>query len=82
MGSAHDVAPKDIEMLHAADKVFAILDGFDPGTVFEVGYARALGKRVVAYAEACGDEALKMFVGSNCEVVSDFASAIVRIATK
>lgn len=39
------------EEIGKSDGVFAILDGRDAGTVWEMGYAFALGKPVVAFAE-------------------------------
>jgi len=42
IGIGKDVAPKDIEALKRSRAVLAIIDGVDTGTIFEVGYARAL----------------------------------------
>lgn len=75
-GSAKDVAPKDLKGLDGADLIFAIGDGMDPGTIFEVGYARDQDKPVVFYCENESEEAKKMIVGSGCEVRSDYVSAI------
>jgi nucleoside 2-deoxyribosyltransferase len=77
-GSAHDVVPKDLEAIEAADIVFAIGDGMDPGTVYEVGYARAKGKPVIVYCENETAEGQKMMQGSGCFLVDDFVSAIYR----
>jgi nucleoside 2-deoxyribosyltransferase len=79
-GAAHEVAPADLAGLKKCDRVLALLDGADPGTVFEVGWARARGLPVIAYAESLPDEALKMIAGSNCRVVRDFGSAIYHTA--
>lgn len=81
-GSAHEVGPKDIEALSASDRVFAILDGLDAGTVFEVGYARAQGIPVYALAQAVNEEDLKMVIGSNCNVFFDFVTALHHTAWK
>lgn len=77
-GRAEVVAPADIKGLEASDVVFAILNGMDPGTVFEVGYAVKLGIPVVAFAENVKPEDLKMVVGTGCEVVDDYTSAVYR----
>lgn len=77
-GSALDVVPRDLEAIEAADIVFAIGDGMDPGTVYEVGYARAQGKPVIVYCEDETAEAQKMMQGSGCFLVDDFVSAIYR----
>jgi nucleoside 2-deoxyribosyltransferase len=78
LGSAHVVAPQDIEALNRCRIILALVDGLDPGTLFEVGYARALDKPVVALASSTPDEAMKMISGTKCEIISDFASAMYR----
>lgn len=77
-GPADIVAGEDIAGLERSDVVFAILNGMDAGTVFEVGYAVKKGIPVVALAQNVKDEDLKMIVGNGCQVVVDFASAIYR----
>ena len=72
------MAPKDIEALNACDCVFAIIDGLDSGTLFEIGYAVAKGKKVVAYVENETDGALKMLKGTGCDIQSDFTTAIYK----
>jgi len=79
-GSAEDVAPADIAALRKCDGVFAIMDGLDSGTLFEVGFARALGVPVVVLCEREGEEQLKMLVGSGCVMRTDFVSAIYEIS--
>lgn len=78
-GDAKDVVAKDIEALEASAAVFAVCDGLDSGTLFEVGYARKLGIPVVAFAQSESEEALKMLQGTGCQIVQDFASAIYRL---
>jgi nucleoside 2-deoxyribosyltransferase len=56
--------------------MFAIIDGIDSGTLFEVGYARARGLPVYALAQAVTPEDLKMVNGSGCLVFDDFVTAI------
>ena len=73
------IAQADLNGLHGCSKVLALLDGMDPGTVFEVGYARALGIPVVALVERSDSEHLTMIEGSGCDVVNDFATAIYRV---
>lgn len=75
-GSADDVIGKDLEYLRQCDVVLAIGDGMDPGTIFEVGYARALDKPVIFYAENEPGEDRKMIEGSQCRICDDFVSAI------
>lgn len=73
-----DLAEADLAGLAGCDAVLALLDGMDPGTLFEVGYARARGLPVVALVERGEPENLTMIVGSGCEVVDDFATALYR----
>jgi nucleoside 2-deoxyribosyltransferase len=80
MGRAHDVAPKDIEALKVSRAVLALVDGLDAGTLFEIGYARSLGRPVVVLAQSTPEEPLKMLTGTSCEVVSDFVTALYRTA--
>ena len=75
-GPAEVVAPADLDALRRCDLVFALLDGLDSGTLFEVGYARALGKPVYALAQTVGREDLKMVEGSGCRVFDDFVTAV------
>lgn len=77
-GKAEEVAPKDIEKLKDCACVFAIVDGLDSGTLFEVGYAVALGKKVVAYVENETEGALKMLVGTGCDIEKDFTTAMYK----
>lgn len=78
-GSAAHVVPADIKELKECDVVFAIVDGLDAGTLFEIGYARAIDKPVVAFVQNESEGNLKMLEGTNCEIVSDFVSAIYRM---
>ena len=54
--TADNIRDANLEMIKKADYVIANVNcfrGFEPdsGTVFEIGFAIALGKKVVAYAE-------------------------------
>lgn len=77
-GSAEDVVKLDLEGIDNADIVFAIGDGMDAGTVYEIGYARAKGKPVVMYCENESAENKKMMEGSDCQICADYVSAIYR----
>ncbi|HEY8356987.1 MAG TPA: PfkB family carbohydrate kinase [Ramlibacter sp.] len=77
-GKAEDVASKDLEGLEGCQAVLAILNGMDPGTVFEVGYAKKMGIPVVALAENEREEDLKMMAGSGMTITDDFVTAIYR----
>lgn len=77
-GSASEIATKDLRGLRKCSAVLALLDGTDPGTIFEIGYARRNKIPVVVLAENVKDTDLTMLRGSKCDVVSDFATAIYR----
>jgi len=75
-GPAHEVAPADIAALKECDSVLALLDGLDSGTLFEVGYARAIGLPVYGFAQITPEEDLKMVAGSGCTVFADFVTCL------
>ncbi|WP_198285073.1 PfkB family carbohydrate kinase [Solidesulfovibrio carbinoliphilus] len=75
-GAGVDVAPKDIKAIRECDILFAILSGQDPGTIFEIGFAKALDKPVIVFVENEKEEDLKMIEGSGCYVFNDFVAAV------
>lgn len=78
-GSAADVVQKDIDAIHECKLMFAIGDGLDAGTLYEIGYARALDRKVVMYTENESEEDKKMMEGSHCILCDDFVTAIYRM---
>lgn len=81
-GDAEKVAPADIDGLNECDIIFAILDNLDPGTVFEIGYARSVNKPVIVFVENASEKDLTMIKGTGCEIFDDFVSAIYRTVWK
>jgi len=79
-GPARKVAQADREGLERSDVVFAVLDGLDSGTLFEVGYARAREKPVYALAQRVSAGDLKMLEGTGCRVFDDLVTAIHKVA--
>jgi nucleoside 2-deoxyribosyltransferase len=75
-GSAADVVQHDIIALNKCDLMFAIGDGLDSGTMFEIGYARSQNKPVIMYVENESDESKKMMEGTDCIICDDFTTAI------
>jgi hypothetical protein len=75
-----EVAVRDLAGLDGADAVLALLDGWDPGTVYEVGWAHHRGLPVVGFLQGPGHEGTKMLVGSGAELHQDLSSAIYRAA--
>ncbi|MCY4420117.1 MAG: PfkB family carbohydrate kinase [Gammaproteobacteria bacterium] len=75
-GDADKVVPADIQGIEAADAVFALCDGTDAGTLFEVGYAVKKGLPVIAFSAQKNNESMKMLRGTGCKVFHDFTTAI------
>ncbi|MHA7826189.1 MAG: nucleoside 2-deoxyribosyltransferase [Roseovarius sp.] len=76
-GDPSKVVPADIEGLNRASAVFAVLDGCDPGTLFEVGFAVRRGIPVVAFSQNPKSGDLTMIKGSpDCFITDDFVTAI------
>lgn len=80
--SAADVASKDLAAIDSSDVLFAIADGLDPGTMYEIGHANAKGKTVIIYCENVADGDLKMMLGAGCTVVGDYVSAVYQTLWK
>ena len=74
----NEVAQADIDGLERCDAVFAIVEGNDPGTLFETGWAAARGIPVIAYAGQPDTEGAKMIVGLGGELHEDLATALYR----
>lgn len=81
-GPAEIVAPADIEALRRCDLVFAVVDGLDSGTIFEMGYANAIGKPVYGLSQNVSEEDLKMLQGSGCRLYDDFTTAVHHAAAR
>jgi Nucleoside 2-deoxyribosyltransferase/pfkB family carbohydrate kinase len=79
-GPAKIVAQADLKGLDDSRFVFACLDGFDPGTIFEIGYAHAKGIPILCYGRNLSEQDTVMFEGTGCNIISDFVSAIYRAA--
>jgi nucleoside 2-deoxyribosyltransferase len=77
-GIASDVVSKDIEGLKESKLVFAVIDGLDSGTLFEVGYAVAENIPVIAYVENETEESVKMLEGTGCILEKDLTTAIYK----
>lgn len=73
-----EVAEADIAGLETCGSLLALLDGADPGTMFEVGYATRDRIPVIGYAERSDDEAVKMARGTGAEIHSDLSTAVYR----
>jgi nucleoside 2-deoxyribosyltransferase len=78
LGKAADVVDKDIDGLDKSEIVFAIVDGLDSGTIFEIGYAICQKKHVIAFVQNEDEESLKMIEGTGCLIEDDFTTAIYK----
>lgn len=78
VGLGHDIAEQDIAGLEDSDAVLALLDHCDPGTMFEVGWARKMDIPVVALAQHLDTEATKMLRGTGVLILDDLATAVYR----
>lgn len=76
LGSAEDVVGKDLDAIEKSDLLLALADGLDPGTIYEIGYARAKNKPVIVYSERHKGESLKMMEGSGCTICNDYTTAL------
>lgn len=77
-GSADDVVELDLKGVRDCDVVLAIGDGLDSGTIYEVGYARAIEKPVIFYSENESYDDKKMMIGSGCVLCNDYVTAIYK----
>ena len=71
-----EVAAFDIDGLQSCHAVLALLDGEDPGTVFETGWATHAAIPVVGLAEHVEDHDWTMLRGTGAQLTSDLTSAI------
>lgn len=78
LGSASEVVVPDIEGIHKCDVMIAIVNGFDTGTIFEIGYAKAIGKPVMVFFESSNREELTMLEGTDCFFEDDFSSIVYK----
>jgi hypothetical protein len=74
--SAESIAKQDLEGLCHSDVILAVLSGMDAGTIFEIGYAISLNKKVIILAQNVKDNDLTMFEGTNCHITNDLTTAI------
>ena len=76
-----EIAKKNLQEISSCDVLLAILNVLDPGTLFEIGYARSLNKEVIIYSETITERDLFMLTGSDCKIFNDFSTAIYLTCT-
>jgi len=79
IGEPDEVVEPDLEGLKDADIIIAVLDGLDSGTLFEVGYAISMKKKVVGFCQNEPKESLTMILGSGVFVYDDFLTTIYQL---
>lgn len=82
-GKPAEVVERDLKGLEECSAVLAVIDGCDPGTIFEIGYATKLGIPIIALSQNPKKSDLTMILGSpNCEVTDDFSTAVYKAIWK
>lgn len=73
---AKECFDSNLVAMDKTDLMIAVIDGFDAGTVFEMGYFCAKGKRIVAYSNVKGRK-LNLMLSQSC---IGFANGILELA--
>lgn len=60
-----EVFRSNVEAIKNCNKVFAITDGKDMGTIWEAGYAYGIGKPVIYFAETLGDNPFNIMLSES-----------------
>jgi nucleoside 2-deoxyribosyltransferase len=76
----HMIVKLDLAGLRKSRAVLALLHNHDPGSVFEIGYARSKGIPVVAFCEQSLAKDTTMLSGSDCQIETDYCTAIYKAA--
>jgi hypothetical protein len=79
-GVAEKVVAKDLRAIEKSKVIFAILDGMDTGTIFEIGYARSLNIPVIVYAQVIPKRDLTMLIGTDCHIFNDLTTAVYNLS--
>tara|TARA_R110000850_G_scaffold254614_1_gene380270 strand:+ start:156838 stop:158031 length:1194 start_codon:yes stop_codon:yes gene_type:complete len=75
---AKQIAEIDLKQIEDCNVVLAVATGKDLGTSVEIGYALSLGKKVIVFAENLNRNDLPMLIGTGCEVIEDFSTAVYK----
>jgi hypothetical protein len=73
-----EVARQDLDGLEKSDAVFALLDGDDPGTLYEAGWAHGHDLPIVCFSNQASSSGAKMLVGTGAEIHADLSTALYR----
>lgn len=75
---AKEIADADLSVIKNCDAVLAVVSGCDPGTLYEIGYAKSLGKTVIVLAENMNKTDLTMLIGTDCTITYDLSTAVYK----
>jgi hypothetical protein len=73
-----EVAMQDLDGLKKSDAVLALLDGDDPGTLYEAGWAHGHSLPIVCFSNQASSSGAKMLVGTGAEIHPDLSTALYR----
>ncbi|AKK99564.1 nucleoside 2-deoxyribosyltransferase [Enterobacter asburiae] len=73
-----EVCNSDLKAIDECQMVFAVLDGFDPGTIAEIGYAMANKKRITILSENIKQSDLTMFTSKSIVLERDYVTSIYK----
>jgi hypothetical protein len=75
-GCENTIARADLKAIDESDIIFSIIDGLDSGTLVELGYAMAKGKKIIGYQRTVEKDSLLMLSPSQISYYSDITTAI------
>lgn len=73
-----DTCSTDLNAIHECEMVYAVLDGYDPGTLAEIGYALANDKKIILLCEDIKRSDLTMFTAKNIIREHDYVTSIYK----
>ena len=76
LGDDATIAKKDIEGIDKSDIVFCVLDNLDSGTLIEIGYSIANGKKIIGYHRTCYKPQLTMLNAGDVTIYNNLTTAI------
>lgn len=73
-----EICKLDLDGIKDSDVVFGVIDGNDSGTIFELGYATALNKKLIIFSENIATGDLLMFHNEKTLIINDYVTAIYK----
>lgn len=74
----YKICDADLSAIRSSDIVFGVIDGCDSGTIFEIGYATALNKKIILLNENVPLNDLVMFHNKQTLITNDYVTAIYK----